>query len=100
MSSGRLRVAFLRVVSKLCASSLAGVVNFFVPTPSPGLEGEDRTSLCPYVAMAGAHHLPADLEPVGHSDAMADDLGRNPMLFVQGGWCGDVHGSSQDELSV
>ena len=42
----------------------------------------------------------AETEAEIQSDAMADDLGREAVAFVRVGWCGGVHRSSQDGLSV
>jgi hypothetical protein len=42
----------------------------------------------------------AEAEAIVQLDAMADDFGRETMMFVRIGWCRDVHRSSQDGLSV
>jgi hypothetical protein len=41
----------------------------------------------------------AETEAEAQPDAMTDDLGRKPMVFVRGGWCRGAHRGSQDGLS-
>jgi hypothetical protein len=79
------------------ASELMGIRLSEFPAPLPDrLVGDDDS--------AGEQQLfnvsVAEAEAVVQPDAMADDLGRNPMVCVQVGWCRDVHGRSQNGLSV
>jgi hypothetical protein len=46
------------------------------------------------------HITVAQADAITQPDAMADDLGRKPMICVRVGGCGGIHRSSQDSLWV
>jgi hypothetical protein len=73
-----------------------------IPLPEPPAPLPDR--FVGHDNTAGEQQLfdvaRAQAEAVIQPDAMTDDLGRKTMVFVWVGWCGGIHRSSKDGLSV
>jgi hypothetical protein len=97
----RLRLADFQVPlvarPRPAASELMGIRLSEFPAPLPDrLVGDDDST--------GEQQLfdiaVAEAEAVVQPDAVADDLGRKTVVFVQVGWCRSVHRSSHDSLLV